>query len=96
MELAQDADAKRMEGRYEWQSSAFRNKGTYPFAHFSRRLIGKRDGKDRVGSNPLLYQMGDAVCDRFRLAGTRPRDDQEWSFGMQSRFFLLVVEVVEV
>jgi hypothetical protein len=62
-------------------------------AHLLGRLVGERDGQDRVGGDaPVEHQVGDAMGDDAGLAATRPRQDQHWPKGGDDRLALLLVE----
>ena len=76
---AQDADAERMErGDFRPLLELFAQQGGGPFLHFVGRLVGEGDRQDAFGPDAVADQLGDAVGDHPRLAGSRPRQHQQW------------------
>ena len=65
------------------------------FLHHVGGLVGKRDGENGAWWNAPLEQMGDAIGDDARLAGSRAGQDEQRSFGCEYGFALALVELVE-
>ena len=71
------------------------DQGLNSLPHLTRRLVGKGDGGDSVGTDPtFLHQVSNAVGDDPGLAAARPGHNQQRPLGMHHRFRLRVVQPV--
>src|SRR6185312_2263419 len=58
------------------------NQVSQAIAHFVRRAVGERHGEDLLRNHTGVYdEVRDAVCERARLAGAGPRDDEKLTTG---------------
>ena len=91
-----------MAAHWEWnvprESSAARGAQQFiePLPHLLGRLVGERQGHDAPGVDAhFLDQIGDAVGDDPRLAGTGPGEDQQRPLDVLGGFPLLGIEAGE-
>ena len=76
--VAQQAHARRVEGRHPHAARVVAHEGTRALAHLSRSLV--REGNRQDFARPCAargQQVGDAVREDARLAGARTRQDQQ-------------------
>jgi hypothetical protein len=64
-------------------------------AHLARRFVREGDGDDAAGIDALMDQPGDPVGDDARLAGARPREDQQRAARMDDRLPLRGVQRIQ-
>ena len=67
-----------------------------PLAHLAGRLVGEGDRQHLIrGRVAVADEIRDAIRDDARLPRTRARENHHGSFGMQDRFTLFGIELVE-
>ena len=91
--VAQQAHARRVEGRHPHAPRVVPHEGTRPFAHLGGCLVRERDREDLPRPRPARgQQVGDAVRENARLAGTRARQDQQRRSRVSDSLALAVVQ----
>ena len=63
-----------------------------PLAHLGGGLVGERDGEDPRRVRALVDQVGDAVGEHPRLAGSGTGDDEQRTVAVHDRVELIGVE----
>ena len=67
-----------------------------PFAHFSGRLVGKGQRKDRIGGYALFEHIGDAAGQHAGFAGTGPGHDQRRTPEVDDGLALRIVQFLDI
>ena len=91
--VAQQAHARRVEGRHPHAPRVVPHEGTRPFAHLGGCLVRERDREDLPRPRSTRgQQVGDAVLEDARLAGTRAREDQQRRSRVSDRLALAIIQ----
>ena len=93
---AQDARAGGVEGHQPHPARAVAEQPLDALAHLLGRLVGEGDRQDLARLRLVgVDQVGDAVGEHARLAGARPREDQQRPLAVRHRLPLGLVEALQ-
>ena len=83
------------EPRAFWRNSGAKEKVGDAILHFFGGFVGERDGENRFGGYAARDELGHTKRDGARLAGSRPREDEDRTFGTFGGETLFRVQRVE-
>ena len=91
--VAQEAHARRVEGRHPHAARVVTHEGARALTHLGRRLVREGDRQDLARPRATRgQQVGDAVREDTRLAGTRARQDQQRRARVRHGLALTIIE----
>ena len=93
MFVAQQAHARRVEGRHPHAARVVTHEGARALAHFGRRLVREGDRQDLPSPRAARgQQVGDAVREHARLTGACTSQDQQRRARVSDGLALTIVE----